>query len=195
MLVMPSNKANSLRGFRLAAAALCVALSGCTMALQNEARLGRLTTSDLKPTKATLVFGLDASRGPIGVALRRFDPPPLVADADGKCSEASASTPKGSTGKTYFVFDVPPGRYAMQNHEALVFVVPAGKQVYIGDFVGTPEGQALITEMHTWNPSTTFTSDLATAKAALGPRADRLELAETGPPRASNVVSVFVCTP
>lgn len=192
---MLSNKTNTRRGHRFVAAALCIALSGCTMALHNEARLGRLTISEPKPTKATMVFGLDASSGPIGVALRRFGPRPEVAEAD-SCSEAGASTPEGSTGKTYFVFDVTPGRYRVMTDESLTFVVPAGKQVYIGDFVGTPQGQALITQTQTWNRDIDFSRDLAMAKSQIGPTADRLELAETGPPAVvTSVQDSFVCTP
>jgi hypothetical protein len=202
MLASP-NDTISLGAHRLAAIALCVALSGCTMALQNEARPGRLTTSDLKPTKATLVYGLDASQGPLSVVVARFDPPPLQNSSpqskhymDLRCSETEAVTPEGSTGMTYFVFDVSPGRYKVKSAsaeaDAPTFTVPAGRQVYIGEFVGTPDGQ-VPTEVQVMNHGTAFSRDLTTAKAALGPKADRLELAETGPPAPTNVIQGYLC--
>lgn len=175
------------------------------MAVKNDVRLGRLTTSDLKPTRATLVYGLDASQGSLSVVLSRFEPPPVrnygpqSGHLDLRCSETVAETPKRSTGMTYFVFDVSPGHYKVKfppaEGNAETFFVPAGRQAYIGDFVGTPEGQAQITEMQASNQDVVFSRDLATAKAALGPKADRLELAETGPPAPTNVVQGFVCTP
>jgi len=194
---------NTTSGRWLAAAALSVVLSGCTQTVQNDVRLGRLTTSDLKPTKATLVYGLDASQGPLSVVLARFDPPPVQNSnpeqeryLDLRCSETEAATPEGSTGMTYFVFDVSPGRYKVKSTSAEAdvptFSVPAGRQVYIGDFVGTPDGQ-VPTKMQVMNQGTAFSRDLATAKAALGPKADRLELAETGPPAPTNVVQGFIC--
>jgi hypothetical protein len=75
---------------------------------------------------AKVVYGLDASLGPLQMTLRRVD---------GECGSANAQTPEGSAGTNYFVFDVPPGRYhAFADPSGYVFVVPAGKLVYIGTF-------------------------------------------------------------
>lgn len=140
--------------------------------MKNDVRLGRLTTSEVNPTKATLVVGLDATYGPVLAALRRIEP----SAEQGHCSEVMAMTPEGSAGMTYFVFDVTPGTYVAQDSDlAQAFVVPPGQQVYIGDFVGTPEGQLMISPTDHLNRSMGFSRDLGAAKSGLGN--DRLEMA------------------
>jgi len=177
---------------RLAAIALCIALTGCAYAMKSDARFGRLTTSEVNPKRATIVMGVDASYGPVIAVLERYDPP----SADGHCSAAWASTPKGSTGMTYLVFSVPPGLYASTDTDFVdgkipTIVIPGGKQTYVGDFVGTPEGQKAMSDMDQLNRIVVFRQDIAAAKVAL--RTEKLELAEAGP--SIKPVPGWICAP
>ncbi|MEQ1902279.1 MAG: hypothetical protein ABL866_16280 [Devosia sp.] len=172
-----------------ASIALCVCLAGCPQTYYNEVREGRLAT-DLGAPGTKIVFGLDASHGPLNVELQLNDP----AGADkSRCGVARAKTPDGSEGTTYFVFDVPAGTYdaifpegSSQASSQPGFVAETGKQVYIGTFtLGVVED---------WQPPFNFAPgeqqialdrDLDAAKAALGSRAMGLQLAEltaTAPP-------------
>jgi hypothetical protein len=153
----------------LATAASFVSLAGCMQVYENDVGLGRLTGSEVKPTRSRIVYGVDASR--TSVALVRLDAMVIAPTNDGKCGVAIAEPPKESNGLTYFVFDASPGTYVVSDTYNQVnmkvgqsaFVVPAGQEVYLGDFLA--EGAV--------------GANLDAVKAAFGRRAAHLELAET----------------
>jgi hypothetical protein len=173
-----------VRRARLAAAlTLCVCLAACTPLYYNDVRKGVLNT-ELESKRTQIAFGLDASLGPLEVVLA-LDDDALNAKSR-SCAVARAKTPEGSTGVTYFVFDVPPGTYVpvgmMDSYgtEQPAFVARAREQVYVGTFTLGP--------VEEWEPPFDFAPgkrplslkrDLETAKAALGAKAKGLELAET----------------
>jgi hypothetical protein len=130
-----------------------------------------------------IVYGIDASGGPLRVDLRReegIDPSP-----DRFCGLASAQSPTGSTATSYFVFDAPAGVYFENRASPAVpvrreFVVPPGKQVFLGVFTLAPAKK--------WAPPFDYdigeardivlSRDLEAAKPALGEGATELQLAE-----------------
>ncbi len=182
---------------RLAVVALCVSLAGCPMTMKNDVREARLSASGMDPARTKIVYGLDASHGPVNVILVRSGP---AADRAGRCSQTAARTPDGSTGTTYFVFDAPPGIYTSIVRLAGVtqasFAVPAGRLVYIGDFVMAPGKKwSPPFDLDTKEPQeTVLRRDTAAAKAALGPEAAELELAAMTSPGKGPVVG-FACLP
>ena len=179
---------------RLAAIALCVTLTGCPMVLQSDVRLSRQTLFGPDPAKSQIVYGIDASRGQLTISLQRIEP--AISD-NGRCGNAEAASPKTSSGTTYFIFDAPPGTYRASVEPGDDFIVPAGKQVYIGDYVYAGElvvapGQSA--EEAAWKRPIAFSRNLEAARIALGKRGVALELAEMkqGNPKYFNG---FFCEP
>jgi hypothetical protein len=163
----------------------CFLLQGCALfGVPNAVREGRLDGQ----AATQIVYGLDASRGGLSVALDWFDP---VTGKSGTCSQhdhTEASAASGSAEVMYFVFDAPPGAYTVSrfnttggvsNLGAPAYRVPSGRQVYIGTFS--------VTRLH--NPA----RDLELAKRAIGPAAARLELAEVFVP--ASLQRMTVCSP
>lgn len=168
---------------------LSAALAGCLPEYRNDARPGRLGASEVDFGRSTIVYGIDASNGPLSVSMRWLD------QADGGlCGLAAARTPDASTGTTFFVFDVPAGTYSiyfpepggrLKGYEYPTFVAPPGRQVYIGRFsVGSVDE---------WEPPFEFAPGqqwialdraLEPARATLGPAAASLALVEVGETRA-----------
>lgn len=186
----------SALALRLAAIALCVTLTGCPMVLQSDVRLSRQTLFGPDPAKSQIVYGIDASRGQLTISLERIEP--AISD-NGRCGNAQAVSPKTSSGTTYFIFDAPPGTYRASNaaEPGVDFLFPAGKQVYIGDYVYADElvvaaGQPA--EVAAWKRPIAFSRNLEAAKTALGKRGVALELAEMkqGDPQYFNG---FICEP
>jgi hypothetical protein len=175
----------------IAAIASCVCLAACPMTLSNDVRPGRLTTPLVGSARTIIVYGLDASRGPLRVGLHRHDP---AANQAGRCGTTYAQTPEGTSGTTYFVFDAPPGTYVLDSgltgSDARAFLIPAGKTTFVGVFAIADED---------WSPPFDFdvppgialSRDIDAARAALGPDV-RLELAEPTPIGQVAMIG-FVC--
>lgn len=169
----------------VAATLLCATLQGCSwlFGIPNVVRQSSIDEAGV----TQLAYGLDASEGDLSVALDWFDP---ITGTSGTCSRrdhTEANSPKGSS-VTYFVFEVPPGAYVVSyfnttggsgGPDAPAYMVPAGKQSYVGTFA--------ITGVHA------PTRDLDAAKRALGTAADHLELADTFIP--TNLQRTPVCSP
>ena len=131
-----------------------------------------------KPGVARLVYGLDASGGPLSVSMEYEVP------EGGACAPMTkAANSEDATAVEYFSFDVIAGAYSVSRfhtsgeltrNEARTFLVPAGRQTYIGTFhraSGTPR-------QFDNRPLLVMTRDVDAARTALGDDGASLELAE-----------------
>lgn len=132
-----------------------------------------------KPGTARLVYGLDASSGPLDLALEYH------AIGGGSCAPVTkAENTKGATGIEYFAFDVTPGAYAISVFNTTPglalngvrqagYFVAANQQNFIGTFRLPARSESGLSELMARQ------HDLNIAKTALGPAAASLELAST----------------
>jgi len=172
---------------------LCASLGACTwlfLGPTNHARPVQLSASPPAEGFSRLVFGIDASSGPLTIDLVAYDPASGDIGTCVRSDRVSASTPAGSTGVTYFAFDVPAGHYRVGHYEAplpgeQIFVAPAGSQNFLGTFANSPTIYS--------GPPKMPRRDLDEAKLAVGEAGAALNLAEMRP--FGERPKFFVCTP
>jgi hypothetical protein len=181
--------ATSLR--LVAATGLSLSLSGClwmVFGATNDVRPGQL--SDRRAASAQIVYGVavetDWPFEAFSIGIDRYDPETRRAGSCEHYDRASAPVPPRPTGVHYFVFDVPPGAYifsplngqSLDSDSPAAFVVSPGKTVYLGDYVLVGP----VTPYHfTEDGPIEVRRDFEVAKAALGPAAEHMQLAEVLP--------------
>ncbi|MEQ1902399.1 MAG: hypothetical protein ABL866_16900 [Devosia sp.] len=153
-----------------AVALLLAVLAGCSS-------FSQVPLSQLAKAPSTyLVYGLDASNGPLQVSFEHHAPKTT------SCARlAHASVTADQDGIRYFAFAVPPGTYTismfytapmiLRNEKTTTFAVAVGRASYIGTYGLTPGGGLL-----------EFSRDLDAVRQAIGSSVQTLELAEVLPP-------------
>lgn len=163
----------------------------------NSVRDADMARLNPKAKNAIIVVAIRSEVKPLSrwavVTLSHFKPAINSAGDCGTYDRAETRLAPETPGTVYAAFEVPPGtwvfNYLNDTSEDThphsykgtfpAFIAPAGKATYIGEFVLTSHSnhEGSFFERGTFR----LERDLAAAKAALGPAADLLELAETAP--------------
>ena len=167
-------------------------VSACTINSTMRSPAGELASD----TRAMVVYGVkvEGSWKYKGYAVQLAEYDMAKADISGNCfrfNRTEAVVPPSPGEVTYFAFDVAPGHYvyspfngARLAGDVLAFEAPAGKTVYIGDFILT-KNQSVALERRLEDKKSAI-------RAALPGVRDTLVLAETRPVAAPHI---FLCTP
>jgi hypothetical protein len=175
--------------YALISAAIGVAVSGCMLA--NYVKPAKLT-SDASATQ--VVLGLDATRGPVRVALVRYDP---KTGETGSCQRFDRAEASLDEGRDYFIFDVRPGLYVASNWgipfgRSVTFAVPRGQRVYAATFASAlrrEDGDLVANDRAPFF----MRRDLAAVRAGVADARSSISLSETSPAMVN--LRPFLCTP
>jgi hypothetical protein len=167
-------------------------VSGCTINSTVRSPAGALTNE----ARAVVVYGVKVEGvwKYEGFAIQLAEYDMARADISGNCfrfNRTEAVVPPGPGEVTYFAFEVAPGHYvyspfngALLAGDVQAFDVPAGKTVYIGDFIFT-ENHDVVLARHLEDKNSAI-------HAALPAVSTSLALANASPVAAPHG---FLCTP